>query len=151
MEEQTQTFLGAWQDRLTALRNVPPVLKIVWESGKGVVAVGIAARLVASLIPVAVLNIASTIVGIVASIANDHKPTPSHFWWLVAAEFGLALLGAIAARVISYYDTLLADRYSRHVSILVLEHASQLDLATYRILPITTAWNGRECRPPIAW
>ena len=32
-----QSFLSSWQERLTALRNTPPVLKIVWQSGPGVV------------------------------------------------------------------------------------------------------------------
>ena len=30
-----QSFLSSWQERLTALRNTPPVLKIVWQSGPG--------------------------------------------------------------------------------------------------------------------
>ena len=34
-------------------------------------------------------------------------------------------------RAIGYFDTLLADRFTRHVSIRVMEHASRLDLASY--------------------
>ena len=40
MAEQ-QSFLSSWQERLTALRNTPPVLKIVWQSGPGVVIFGL--------------------------------------------------------------------------------------------------------------
>ena len=54
-----------------------------------------------------------------------------HFWWLVGAEFALAAVGAIAARTIGFFDSLLADRFSRHVSLMVMEHASRLDLASY--------------------
>ena len=43
-----QTFLTSWRERLGALRNVPPVLKIVWQSGRGVVLFGILARVVAA-------------------------------------------------------------------------------------------------------
>jgi len=32
-----QGFWSSWHERLTALRNTPPVLKIVWQSGPGVV------------------------------------------------------------------------------------------------------------------
>ena len=59
------------------------------------------------------------------------KPLPPFFWWLVGAECGLAALGAITSRGISFFDTLLADRFTRHVSLLVMNHASRLDLASY--------------------
>ncbi len=36
-----QSFWSSWQERLTALRNTPPVLKIVWQSGPGVVIFGL--------------------------------------------------------------------------------------------------------------
>ena len=47
MAEQ-KSFLSSWQERLTALRNTPPVLKIVWQSGPGVVIFGLVSRLFAS-------------------------------------------------------------------------------------------------------
>jgi ATP-binding cassette, subfamily B, bacterial len=131
MHEDQQSFLTAWHDRLSALRNIPPVLKIVWQSGRLVVAFGLFARILFAVIPVVVLAIASKIIGIIGSFLVDHKPVPSYFWWLVALEFGVAILGAVSSRIISFLDTLLSDRYSRHVSILVLDHASTLDLETY--------------------
>ena len=38
---QPKTFWGGWQERLRALRNIPPLMKIVWESGRAVVAGGL--------------------------------------------------------------------------------------------------------------
>jgi hypothetical protein len=55
----------------------------------------------------------------------------THFWWLVGAEFALAAVGAITTRTIGFFDSLLADRFSRHVSLMVMEHALRLDLASY--------------------
>jgi len=52
-------------------------------------------------------------------------------WWLVASEFGLAVLGGILARAIDYSDSLLADKYTRYVSIQVMKHAAELDLIAY--------------------
>ena len=49
----------------------------------------------------------------------------------MGAEFALAAVGAILGRAIGYFDALLADRFTRHVSIRVMEHASRLDLASY--------------------
>jgi len=59
------------------------------------------------------------------------RPLPPHFWWLVGGEFALATVGGVAGRAIGYFDSLLADRFSRHVSLMVMEHASKLDLASY--------------------
>src|SRR4029079_18919581 len=59
------------------------------------------------------------------------QPISPRLWWLVASEFGLAGLGGVLARAIDYSDSLLADKYTRHVSIQVMKHAAALDLATY--------------------
>lgn len=113
------------------MRNMPPVLKIVWQSGPWVVTFALLARVVVSAIPVGIVNVSSRIIQMVADIINKRQPAPESFWWLVALEFGLAILGAVASRIISFLDSLLSDRYSRHVSVMVLDHASTLDLASY--------------------
>jgi ATP-binding cassette subfamily B protein len=130
MAEQ-RSFLSSWQERLSALRNTPPVLKIVWQSGPGVVIFGLVARLFASLLPLALLWIPKLIVdAIVHAKVSDQAVSP-RLWWLVGAEFGLAVLGGILARTIDYSDSLLADKYTRHVSIQVMKHAAELDLIAY--------------------
>ena len=130
MAEQ-QSFLSSWQERLTALRNTPPVLKIVWQSGPGVVVFGLVARLFASMLPLALLWIPKLIVDeIVHPKFAAHVMSP-RLWWLVASEFGLAVLGGVLARTIDYSDSLLADKYTRHVSIQVMKHAAELDLIAY--------------------
>ena len=131
MHDTKKGFWNAWRDRLSALRNMPPVLRIVWQSGPWVVVAGFSARVVVSVLPIGVLWISGRIVDAVNSVATQHQPLPWFFWWLVGAEFALAVIGGLSSRVISFFDTLLSDRYSRHVSVLVLEHASTLDLATY--------------------
>lgn len=124
-------FWSGWQERLSALRNVPPVLKIVWDSGPMVVSLGLVFRLITSLVPIAALWISKMIVdGIVHSVTN-HQPVPRMLWWLVAAEFAVAIVGSVLSRTIDYLDSLLADKYTRHVSIRVMEHAASLDLIAY--------------------
>jgi ATP-binding cassette subfamily B protein len=91
-----------WGDRVLALRNVPPVLKIVWESGPGVVLFGLVSRAFASLLPVLLLWITKLIIdGIVHAIAT-HGRVQSGFWWLVATEFVLAVLTSVLGRSIDY-------------------------------------------------
>jgi ATP-binding cassette subfamily B protein len=130
MAEQ-QGFWSSWQERLAALRNTPPVLKIVWQSGPGVVIFGLVARVFASLLPLALLWIPKLIVDAIVHGRVAGQPVPARLWWLVAAEFGLAVLSGVLARAIDYSDSLLADKYTRYVSIQVMKHAAELDLIAY--------------------
>ncbi len=120
-----------WRLRMAALRNVPPVLKIVWESGPTVVALGIIFRLVASLLPLGLLWITKLIIDGVVHAVTTHQPVSRHFWELVAAEFSIAVFSSVLARSIDFLDTLLAERYTRHVSIRVMKHAAELDMIAY--------------------
>src|SRR5450432_1593087 len=129
MAEQ-QSFLSSWRERLSALRNTPPVLKIVWQSGPWVVTFGLVARLFAALLPLALLWIPKLIIEEIVHPKFAHTMSP-RLWWLVGIEFGLAVLGGILARAIDYSDSLLADKYTRHVSIQVMKHAAELDLIAY--------------------
>jgi ATP-binding cassette, subfamily B, bacterial len=124
-------FRNAWQERLTALRNVPPVLKIVWESGPVVVSLGLLFRLFAAVLPVALLWITKLIIDRIVHSVSTHQPVDRNFWWLVGAEFGVAVFLSILSRGIDFLDSLLADKYTRHVSIAVMKHASELDLTAY--------------------
>jgi ATP-binding cassette, subfamily B, bacterial len=126
-----ESWWNGWQERLTALRNIPPVLKIVWRSGPLVVTLGLVFRLFASLLPIGLLWITKLIIDAIVRALAGHQPLSRQFWWLVAAEFALAVLGSILTRIIDYLDSLLADKYTRHVSIEVMKHAADLDLVAY--------------------
>ena len=130
MAEQ-KTFLSSWQERLTALRNTPPVLKIVWQSGPGVVIFGLVSRLFAALLPLALLWVPKLIIGEILHPSGIPQTMSPRLWWLVGLEFGLAVLGGVLARAIDHSDSLLADKYTRYVSIQVMKHAAELDLIAY--------------------
>jgi ATP-binding cassette subfamily B protein len=129
-EATPRAFLHAWGERLRALQNVPPLLRIVWQAGPAVVSGGLAGRFAGALIPLAMLFVSKRILDAVQLHAAGH-PLPPAFWHLVAAEAGLAALGSIIGRTTGYFDSLLADRFTRFVSVKVMEHASRLDLASY--------------------
>jgi ATP-binding cassette, subfamily B, bacterial len=126
-----RSFWSSWQERLSALRNTPVVLKIVWQSGGVVVTLGIAFRIVASLLPLGLLWVSKLIVDTVVQVVNTHQGIPVKLWYLVAAEFGLAVVASTVSRIVDYLDQLLADNYTRHVSIQVMKHAAELDLLAY--------------------
>ncbi|HZQ55637.1 MAG TPA: ABC transporter ATP-binding protein [Bryobacteraceae bacterium] len=130
-ENKDQVFLSAWRERLTALKNVPAVLRIVWDSGPYVVLLGLFCRVVISLIPVFTFWVNGRIVQTATGIFYRQSPYPGNLWWLAALEFALAIIAGIFGRISDYYDSVLADRYTRHVSVQVMEHASALDLKAY--------------------
>jgi ATP-binding cassette subfamily B protein len=130
MAEQASYWSG-WHERISALGNVPAVLKIVWDSGPGVVVFGLVSRLFSSLLPVVLLWITKLIVDRIVHAVSTHQPVQPGFWWLVGAEFCLAVVNSILLRSIDYSDSLLADKYTRHVSIRVMNHAAGLDLIAY--------------------
>jgi len=126
-----ENFWGGWRERLAALRNAPPVLRIVWQSGPLVVSLGLVFRLISSLIPLAALWITKLIIDGIVYAVFSHQPVQPLLWWLVAAEFAIAIFGSILGRTIDYLDALLADKYTRHISIQVMKHAAELDLMAY--------------------
>jgi ATP-binding cassette subfamily B protein len=128
---QQKSFWSAWDERVSALRNIPPVLKIVWRSGPAVVAAGLAFRVGISLLPLGMLAITRLIVDHIVAAVSHRQSVPREFWLLVAAEFALAVLIGVLSRIIDYFDALLADKYSKHVSIQVMQHAAALDLLAY--------------------
>ncbi len=122
---------GGWRKRLAALRNLPPMLKIVWRSGPGVVTFGLSARVVAALLPLALFWIPKLIIDLLVHLRDTHSAVPPRLWWLVLAEFGVAVVLSVLSRMIDYSDSLLAEKYTRYVSIQVMKHASELDLTAY--------------------
>jgi ATP-binding cassette, subfamily B, bacterial len=121
---------SAWADRVRALKNIPPVLHFVWESGPAVVTWNITIRILVAFLPVGVGVIAGKIIDGVNHI-RFHQPLPSYFWYLVGAEAALAVLIGVLSRAVDFFDNLLADRYTHHVSVEVMCKAASLDVTVY--------------------
>ena len=124
-------FWSGWRDRLSALRNVPVVLRFVWESGRAVVVLGLGARMIVALLPPAIFWVSKLIIDTIFRIITMHQAIGARLWWLVGAEFGLAVCAGLVGRLIDYLDTLLAGKYMNYISVRVMEHASSLDLIAY--------------------
>ena len=131
MAEANQSPTPKWRERVQALRNIPPVLRIVWDAAPRVIAAELIFRVLAALIPLGVLVVGKLIIDAVHNHISYQSPLPRHFWWLVVAEFLFAVAGAIFTRAITLCDVILADKYSRHVSTKIMEHASTLDLTSF--------------------
>jgi ATP-binding cassette subfamily B protein len=130
MDHKLDRSSATWRERLHAMQNIPPLIRLVWQSSPIVMGGGLASRFLAALVPLAILSITKRILDAIQAHFSG-APLPSYFWWLVAGEFVLAAFAAILARAIAFFDTLLADRFTGYVSLRVMSHASRLDLASY--------------------
>ncbi len=129
-EASPQSSRNAWRERVQALKNVPPVLGILWQSGPAVVVWGLLLRILVAALPAGIAAVAALIINGVQNYFT-HKGLNPHFWWLVVAEAALNVLNGLLVRGIDYSDSLLADRYTHFVSVRVMKQAAALDLTTY--------------------
>jgi ATP-binding cassette, subfamily B, bacterial len=120
-----------WRARIKALKNIPPVMRIVWQAAPKVVASGVGLRILSSLIPVGMLVVTRYVVNAIELHTAHHVALPSYFWWLVGAEFGLACLLTLLIRLTDFCDIVMADRFMHHTSLRIMEHASRLDLTLF--------------------
>jgi ATP-binding cassette subfamily B protein len=91
---------------------------------------GLVLRLIVAVLPFAVAKVAQYIINGIAGVLRG-AALPSNFWELVATEVALNVFLGLVTRGIDYSDSLLANRYTQHVSVRVMDQASRLDLTTY--------------------
>ncbi len=122
---------ATWRERLSALRNVPPLLAMVWETGRLITTATVVLRLISALIPAGQLFIGKLILDQVVRLIG-HVPANLHrIWVLLAYEVALVLLNDLLSRAVNLCDSLLGDKFTNHITIRLMEHASQLDLVSF--------------------
>jgi ATP-binding cassette, subfamily B, bacterial len=104
---------------------------MVWNCAPEVVLLSSVARVVISVIPVALLKVTQIIIDAINHHLAYHAVLPHYFWALVGIEFALASAVAMLGRVTTFFDTVLADKFTRHISTRIMEHSSRLDLTRY--------------------
>ena len=110
-------------------RNLPPFLKLVWQTSPAISVAVIVLRLVRALLPVATLYVGALIIdAVVKAIPSGDFST---IWPLLALEFGLAVVSDILGRGVSLLDSLLGERFSIATSLRLMQHAATLDLEDF--------------------
>ena len=109
---------------------MPPVLKILWDSGPAVVAWGLGLRVVVATLPIVIAYIAKLIINGISTVLRGGG-VPANFWILVGSEVGINVVFGLLTRAVDYSDSLLANRYTQYVSVRVMDQAARLDLTTY--------------------
>jgi len=119
-----------WRERLHALRYVPALIRLVWDTHRGYTLAMIALRLVRGLVPIASLWVGKLIIdGVIASQqagGNWRDVLP-----LVLLEIAIVITGELLSRVSMVIDGLLSDLFTIRMSVRLMEHAAQLDLAQF--------------------
>ena len=121
----------SWRDRLASLRYVRPLLRMVWETSPPLVLGTTFLRLIRALLPLAMLWVSKLILDAVVARITHESGNLQQVWKLVALELGLAVVSDILGRVNTLFDSLLGDRFTNRVSVRLMQHATQLDLASF--------------------
>ena len=133
---------SSWRERLGALRNLPPFLKLVWRTSPALTLSQALLRIARALLPVATLYVGKLIIDEVVLIAQAPRAAEDlRLWlasglldrigWLLALELGLAILSDVLGRVVSLLDSLLSEQFSNVTSLRLMEHAATLDLEDF--------------------
>jgi ATP-binding cassette subfamily B protein len=120
----------SFRERIDALRYVPRLLAMVWDTHRGFTVAMTALRLVRAFIPIVTLWIGKLIIdGVV--MAQRNGGTWRSVGGLVAIELVIVVVGELLARASSLVESLLGDLFSNRISVRLMQHAATLDLAQF--------------------
>lgn len=127
--------------RWAALKNIPPFLVMVWRASPALTLAMVALRLMRALMPVAMLWVGKLIIDQVVALSASGGPDTLAGWWdsglahpligLVALELALAIAQDVLGRLVAYVDALLQEKLVIDISIRLMDHAADLDLASF--------------------
>jgi ATP-binding cassette subfamily B protein len=126
-DERPQT----WRERLAALRYLPKLLHLVWETHRGLTGTMIVLRLLRAFVPVASLWAAKLIIDQVVILSRLPGASRTPLWHAMFLELAIVVVGEILARASSLAESLLGDLFSNHISVRLMRHAATLDLAKF--------------------
>ncbi len=110
------------------MRNLPPFLRMVWETHRGYTAAIVALRVVRAFLPIASLWLGKLIVDAVVRSAQSGQPEWRRVATLVGLELAVVAAGELMARAGALLESLLGDLFSNRMSVRLMEHAAELDL-----------------------
>ncbi len=122
----------SWRERFAALGNLPAFFRLVWQASPGLFIGNVLLRLIRAAIPATTLYVGKLIIDQVVQLSGQSGPADTtQLWWLVGAEFALAVLSTGIGRAVSLIDGLLGDLLANRISVQLMEHAATLDLEQF--------------------
>lgn len=113
--------------RFSALQNLPPFFRLVWDTNKPLTMGNVIFRLLKAGIPVVMLYIGKEIIDEVIRLLAEGG-SQRYLWTMVGAELALTVFSDLLNRLINLCDSLLGDLVANKTSVDLVHHAAQLDL-----------------------
>jgi ATP-binding cassette subfamily B protein len=120
----------SWRERLAALRYIPPLARLIWQTHAGYTLSMMLLRFVRAFLPIATFWVGKLILDTVIAVRDHHASLPQ-LWKYVGLEVAIVLAAEILARASSLIESLLSDLFSNEMSVKLMEHAAKLDLAQF--------------------
>jgi ATP-binding cassette subfamily B protein len=130
------------RERFGALRNLPPFLRLIWQTSRVLTVSTLLLRFIRALVPVVTLYIGKLIIDeVILLAAMPGAPSTLGEWlssgllsrlgWLLAIELILAIVADVLGRLVSLLDSMLSEQFTNATSIRLMEHAATLDLEDF--------------------
>ncbi|MBP7588884.1 MAG: ABC transporter ATP-binding protein [Thermoanaerobaculia bacterium] len=130
------------RQRFSALGNLRPFLRLIWEIHPGLALATLLLRLLRALLPVATLFVGKWIIDEVLRLTHLPGAPTDLAGWLASGhlrpllgflglELALAVLSDVVGRIVSLLESLLGERFANTASIRLMEHAATLDLEDF--------------------
>jgi ATP-binding cassette subfamily B protein len=116
-----------WRAQIAALRYVPALIRLMWQTHRGFTLAMVGLRLVRAFIPLATLWVGKLIIDAVVALREAPEDF-SRLWQLVALEIAIVLAGEMLARASVLVESLLGDLFSNYTNVRMMAHAATLDL-----------------------
>jgi ATP-binding cassette subfamily B protein len=118
------------RERVHALRDVPGLVHLVWQTDRRLTLAMGALRLARGVTPIAALWVGKLIIdGVVAAQRAGGSWAP--ILHLVLLEMAIVVAGELLSRGSTVVESLLADLFSIRISARLMDHAATLDLANF--------------------
>ncbi len=117
-----------WRSQLFALRNLPQLFKLIWETSRTMTLLNVLLRLSQSVIPLALLYVGKEIIDEIIRLIDAGSQDMDRLWMLIAIELGLAVFSDLLSRAITLNDILLGDLFSIKSSVEIMKHAAGMDM-----------------------
>jgi ATP-binding cassette, subfamily B, bacterial len=119
------------RERVAALRYLPQLVRLVWQTHRGFTLTMVALRLVRAFVPVATLWAAKLIIDEVVLLTRTPGAPLTDLWRVVALELAIVVAGELLARASALVESLLGDLFSNGISVRLMRHAATLDLQQF--------------------
>ncbi|MGA9772908.1 MAG: ABC transporter ATP-binding protein [Blastocatellia bacterium] len=121
---------SSWREKLASLRYIPALVKLVWQIQPFYTIAIVFFRLARTMVPIGTLLVGKLIIdAVISARSGDHNA--SALWKLVFMEICIVVGGQILTRGSSLVEGLLGQLFSNHTGIMLMEHASKLDISHF--------------------